>query len=92
MSIYIVHIFVYNDFNKSNRTPKQKQQKNNDNLIRKAEVRTMKKFIVTREAIIYNVVEAETEQEAIEIAFEDPVELWDIEGADDDAQVEKYNY
>lgn len=52
----------------------------------------MKKFIVTREAIIYNIVEAETEQEAIETAFEDPVEFWDIEGADDDAKVEEYTY
>ncbi len=52
----------------------------------------MKKFLVSTEAIIYNVVEAETPEEAIQIAFEDPIELWEIEGADDDAKVEEYAY
>lgn len=52
----------------------------------------MKKYIVTRTAQIYNVVEAETPEEAIEIACEDQVELWEIDGADDDAKAEEYGY
>lgn len=52
----------------------------------------MKKYTVTRTATIYNVVEAETPEEAIEIACEYPEELWDIDGVDDDAKAEEYGY
>lgn len=52
-----------------------------------------KKFIVTTEASIYIVVEAENKAEAIEKAFEKHgLEEWEIEGADDDAKVEEYAY
>ncbi len=53
----------------------------------------MKKFLVSREAIIYLMVEAENEAEAMEKAFENyGLEDWEIEGADDDAKVEEYAY
>lgn len=53
----------------------------------------MKKYIVTREATIYIVVNAENESEAIEKAFEEHgLEEYEIEAADDDANIEEYVY
>lgn len=53
----------------------------------------MKKYIVTREANIYIVISAESEDEAIEKAFEEhELDEYEIEAADDDAKVEEYVY
>lgn len=53
----------------------------------------MAKYIVTREASIYLVVEAENEADAIEKAFEDHgLDEYEIDAADDDAKVEEYVY
>ena len=53
----------------------------------------MKKYIVTREANIYLVVEAENEAEAIEKAFEEHgLDEYEIDAANDDARVEEYAY
>ncbi len=53
----------------------------------------MAKYIVTREASIYIVVDAENEADAIENAFENySLEDYEIEAADDDAKVEEYAY
>ena len=53
----------------------------------------MAKYIVTSEANIYIVVEAENEADAIEKAFEEHgLDEYEIEAADDDAKVEEYVY
>jgi len=53
----------------------------------------MEKYIVTREATIYIVVNAENETDAIEKAFEEySLDEYMIDGADDEAKVEKYVY
>lgn len=53
----------------------------------------MAKYIVTREATIYVVVNAENEAEAIEKAFEEHgLEEYEIDAADDGAKVEEYMY
>lgn len=53
----------------------------------------MAKYIVTREASIYIVVDAENEADAIEKAFNNySLEDYEIEAADDDAKVEEYAY
>lgn len=53
----------------------------------------MKKYIVTRTATIYIVVNAENETDAIEKAFEEHgLEEYEIDAADDDAKVEEYTY
>lgn len=52
----------------------------------------MGKYIVSRTAQIYIVVEAATPESAIEIACGQPEELWEIEGVDDDARAEEYGY
>ena len=57
------------------------------------QVNNMKKYIVTREAAIYIVVNAENEAEAIEKAFEEHgLDEYEIDAADDDAKVEEYVY
>ena len=53
----------------------------------------MARYIVTREATIYLIVEAENEAEAVEKAFEEhSLDEYVIEAADDDAVVEEYVY
>jgi len=53
----------------------------------------MAKFIVTREASIYLVVEAENKTDAIEKALEEhSLDEYMIDGADDEAKVEEYVY
>lgn len=54
----------------------------------------MAKYIVTREANIYIVVDAENETDAIEKAFNNyySLEDYEIEAADDDAKAEEYVY
>lgn len=61
--------------------------------IKQTEVRTIAKYIVTREATIYIVVNAENETDAIEKTFEEhDLDEYRIDGADDDAKVEEYMY
>jgi len=53
----------------------------------------MAKYIVTREATIYIVVNAKNETDAIEKAFEEHgLDEYEIDGADDEAKVEEYVY
>ena len=51
------------------------------------------KYIVTREASIYLVVEAQNESEAMEKAFDEyDLDDYEFESASDDATVEEYEY
>lgn len=53
----------------------------------------MKKYIVTRKATIYIVVNADNEAEAIGKAFEEHgLDEYEIDAVDDDAKVEEYVY
>lgn len=53
----------------------------------------MKKYIVTRTARIYIVVDAENAADALDMASENyGLEDYEIEAADDDAEVEEYMY
>ena len=53
----------------------------------------MKKYIVTRTASIYIVVDAENEEDALNVASGNyGLEDYEIGAADDDAEVEEYAY